>query len=332
MNGSLATLGAHLRRLLKGDYGPSLILLIVIVILGAYTWTQNARVLSPYNVTTTLILVAATAFASFGQLMVILTGGIDLSVGPLMGLLVVIASFFINDGQPPATFALGLVLMIVAALATGTVNGALVRFGRFNAVAATLVTYVGLQGISLMLRPFQGGYISTSVIDTMGASLGSIPVAFLVAAGLAVVLEYALRFTRWGLNLRAAGSRESAAHQLGVPVSRSILGAYVACSALTFLGGVMLMAQLGVGDPTQGVGYTLSSVAVVVLGGASLFGGRGSFVGALLGAVLIQQILDATTFLNLSEAWQYWFQGGFLLVAAALYTRARSAGGRTRGA
>jgi ribose transport system ATP-binding protein len=192
------------------------------------------------------------------------------------------------------------------------------------------VTYVGLQGLSLILRPFQGGYISQNVISTIEMSVGRIPVAFLVAVGLAIVLEYCLRSTQWGLNLRAAGSREKAAHQLGVPVNRSIFGAYVLCSALTLLGGVMLVAQIGVGDPTQGVGYTLSSVAVVVLGGASLFGGRGSFVGAVLGAVLIQQILDATTFLNLSEAWQYWFQGIFLLVAAAIYTRARSAAGRAR--
>jgi ribose transport system ATP-binding protein len=88
----------------------------------------------------------------------------------------------------------------------------------------------------------------------------------------------------------------------------------------------MLMAQIGVGDPTQGVTYTLSSVTAVVLGGASLFGGRGSFLGALLGAVLITEILNATTFLQLSEAWQFWFLGILTLVAAATYTQARRAG------
>ena len=330
MSSSVGALGPSVRRLLKGDYGPSLILVVVIVVLGVYTWSQNSRVLSAFNVTTTLTLAAATAFASYGQLMVILTGGIDLSVGPLMGLVVVIASFFLNDGDSIPMGVLGFLLMALAAIGTGTVNGLMVRFARFNAVAATLVTYVGLQGISLMLRPFQGGYISTTVLNAIGTTVGRIPVAFLCAVGLAVVLEYCLRYTRWGLNLRASGSREKAAHQLGVRVNRSVFAAYVACSALTLLGGIMLVAQIGVGDPTQGVTYTLSSVAVVVLGGASLFGGRGSFIGALFGALLIQQILDATTFLNLSEAWQYWFQGIFLLVAAAIYTRARGAGGRAR--
>jgi ribose transport system ATP-binding protein len=283
--------------------------------------------MSAYNISTTLTLVTATAFVSYGQLMVVLTGGIDLSVGPLMGLIVVIASFYVNDGQPPRTIVLGFLLMFLAALGTGIFNGGLVRLGRFNPVAATLVTYVGLQGISLELRPFQGGYINADVVSFLGTSIGAIPVAFLVAAALGLVLEYGLRATTWGRNLRAAGSREDAAQRLGVRVHLMIFSAYVLCSLLTFLAGVMMMAQLGVGDPTQGVPYTLGSVAAVVLGGASLFGGRGSFIGTLLGALLLQQLLDATTFLGLSETWQYWFQGIFLLGAAAIYTRARSAGG-----
>jgi ribose transport system ATP-binding protein len=83
------------------------------------------------------------------------------------------------------------------------------------------------------------------------------------------------------------------------------------------------MAQIGVGDPVQGIGYTLTSITAVVLGGASLLGSRGSFIGTLLGAALIQQILNATTFLDLSQPWQYFFQGLLILVAAGVYTQAR---------
>ena len=109
-------------------------------------------------------------------------------------------------------------------------------------------------------------------------------------------------------------------------VNRTIVGAYVACSALTFLGGIMMMAQLGIGDPTAGVSYTLSSITAVVLGGASLFGGRGSFIGTLLGAALIQQILNATVFLGLTQSWQYWFLGLLTLGAAGIYSQARRSG------
>jgi ribose transport system ATP-binding protein len=97
----------------------------------------------------------------------------------------------------------------------------------------------------------------------------------------------------------------------------------VVCSIFAWLGGVMLMAQIGVGDPTAGVTYTLMSITAVVLGGASLFGGRGSFIGALLGAALIQQAFNVTTFLRLTPAWQYWLLGLLTIVAATLYSRLR---------
>ena len=177
------------------------------------------------------------------------------------------------------------------------------------------------------MRPEQGGYITSGVVNAIQSTVGEIPVALIVAVVLAVALELCLRRTRWGLSLRAVGSEEHAAHRLGVKSNRTVIAAYVACSALTFLGAIMLMAQLGVGDPTQGVTYTLSSITAVVLGGASLFGGRGSFVGALLGAALITEITNATTFLQLSQAWQFWFLGLLTLGAAAIYTQARRAGG-----
>jgi ribose transport system ATP-binding protein len=316
----------RVRRFVSGDYLPSVVLALVIVALGLYTYGQNPRFTASFNITSLLTLMAALAFISFGQLIVVMTAGIDISVGPLAGMVVVIASFFLVDGKSTSVVVLGLAIMFAAAVTTGVVNGMMVRLGRFTPVAATLVTYIGLQGISLLLRPFQGGFISANIADAVEQSIGSVPIAFLVAVALAIGLECCLRFTRWGLALRAAGSREQAAHRLGVRVNRTIVSAYIACSALTFLGGLMLMAQIGVGDPTQGVTYTLASITAVVLGGASLFGGRGSFIGTLLGAALLQETINATTFLSLSQAWQYWFQGIFVLVAAVAYTMARRRG------
>jgi ribose transport system ATP-binding protein len=317
---------ARARQFLGGDYLPSLVLAAVIVLLAIYTQSSNSRFLAAFNVTSLLSLLAALAFISFGQLIVIMTAGIDISVGPLSGLVAVIASFFLVDGKSTGVVILGFLIMFATAIATGLFNGTMVRLGRFTPVAATLVTYIGLQGISLLLRPFQGGIISESIINVVSTNVGTIPVAFIVAVVLALVLEACLRYTPWGLALRAAGSREDSAHRLGVPVGRTIVGAYVASSAFTFLGGLMLMAQIGVGDPTQGVTYTLASITAVVLGGASLFGGRGSFLATLLGAALIEETINATTFLSLSQAWQYWFQGIFVLVAAVTYTLIRRRG------
>ena len=318
--------GARLRRFSRDDAFPSLILLGIILALGAYTFSVSDRVLSAFNIGSALTLLAALGLISLGQATVILTGGIDISVGPLAGLIVVVASFFIVAGASPAAIAAGLAAMVAVALITGAINGGLVRFGRFTPVAATLTTFIAIQGVSLILRPTPGGTILPGVTDAIETRLGPIPVSFLLTVLIALVMEYGLRRSRAGLALRAVGSSAPAAHRIGVPVSRTVVLAYVVSAFLVFLGGVMVMAQIAIGDASQGIDYTLWSVTAVVLGGTSLFGGRGSYVGTLLGAALIQQILNATVFLNLSQVWQFWLLGLLTLGAAGIYSRIR--GGR----
>jgi ribose transport system ATP-binding protein len=138
-----------------------------------------------------------------------------------------------------------------------------------------------------------------------------------------LAMEWLLRRSEWGHRLRAAGSNEESARAVGVRINRTVVLAYVLSSLFTFLGAIVLLAQLGIGDPAQGVTYTLSSITAVVLGGTSLLGGRGTFIGTLLGACLIVQALNATTFLGLTQTWQYIFQGGLIVVAAVLYSQVR---------
>jgi ribose transport system ATP-binding protein len=317
-----------LRRAGTSDYAASAVLAVAIIALAMYTQAHNSRFLSDFNLSSLTVLIAALAFISFGQECAILTGGIDLSVGPLAGLVVVIGSFFENSGRSTLVIVAGFLVMLAASGAVGLLNGSMVRFARFTPIVATLVTYIALQGISLVLRPFQGGYISLSILNAINRSAGPVAIAFLAAAVAAVVLEWALHRTRWGRSVRAIGSDSAAAFRLGVRPGLTVIGAYVASSLFACAGGVLLMAQVGVGDPTQGVNYTLASVTAVVLGGTSIFGGRGSFIGALFGAVLVEQLLNVTTFLHLSQAWQYWFQGVLVMVAVGIYTQARARPGR----
>jgi len=214
--------------------------------------------------------------------------------------------------------------MIAASLVVGLVNGSMVQFAKFTPIVATLVTYIAIQGVSLVLRPFQAGYISFSIINDINRSAGPIAIAFILAAGVAIAMEWALHRARWGRSIRAIGSDAAAAFRVGVRPAATVVGAYVASALFACVGGVLLMAQVGVGDPTQGVNYTLASVTAVVLGGTSIFGGRGSFIGALFGAILVEQLLNVTTFLQLSQAWQYWFEGVLVLVAVGIYTQARA--------
>jgi ribose transport system ATP-binding protein len=311
------------RRFIQGDYAPVVILAVVMLALGAYIVTKNGRYLSAFNITSVMLAVAALGFIAMGQTVALLTAGIDLSVGPLAGFLVVLASFFVNTGKSAVTIMLGFVLMIAAAAGVGTVNGALIRFGKFTPVAATLATYIGLQGLSYLLRSVPGGIISGSVTNFITFKVGPVPVVFILLVLATLGMEFLLRKRPWGLRLRAVGSDEESARRVGVHVNRTVILAYVTTSLFTFVGSIVLLAQLGIGDPAQGTGYTLSTITAVVLGGTSLLGGRGTFVGTLLGAGLIVQVLNATVFLGLSQSWQYFFQGALIVIAAVLYSQVR---------
>ncbi|PPF77089.1 ABC transporter [Subtercola sp. Z020] len=311
-------------RFVQGDYAPTVLLVGIIVLLGAFIFSQNARYLSAFNIYSVLTLVAALGFIALGQTIALIIGGIDLSVGPLAGFLVVVGSFFFNDDKPLSIVALGLVLMFVVAIATGFVNGALIRFGKFTAIAATLTLYIALQGLSFLLRDSPDGYIGSGVTAVMTTKVGPVPIAFIVLVVVAVLLEFALRRTRWGRRLRATGSSEESARRIGVNINKTVILAYMLTSIFAFVGAIMLMVQIGVGDPAQGVSYTLTSITAVVLGGTSLLGGRGTFIGTLFGSILLIQVLNATTFLGLSQMWQYIFQGVLILAAAVLYSVARS--------
>lgn len=315
---------AGLRQLIDSDTATVYPLAAVIVALALYVFSQNGNYLSSFNISNILLLATALGFIALGQTVALLMGGIDLSVGPLAGFLVVVASFFINDGQTPQTIALGFALMFGGALVVGAVNGCLIRFAHFTPIAATLAMYIGLQGMSFVLRDGPDGYINFAVMDFIGWKVGPIPLAFVVLLIVALVAERVLRHHRAGWQLRAIGSDEGAARRMGIRIDRTVIAGYIAVSLFTALGAVMLMAQIGVGDPQQGVSYTLASITAVVLGGTSLRGGRGTFIGTLMGAVLLTEVLNAVSFLGLSQMWQYLFQGALILAAALVYSTARS--------
>ena len=318
-------------RFVEGDYAPVIVLAIVMLALGAYVLSGNSRYLSDFNINSVQFACAALGFISLGQTFALLLGGIDLSVGPLAGFLVVLGSFFVLDGKSPAYWALGFFLMFLAAVGVGLLNGALIRFAKFTPVAATLVTYIGLGGLAFTLRSAPDGYIAASVTKGIETKIGPVPVAFIAFVVIAAGLELALRRSKFGLRLRAVGSSEESARRVGVPVNRVALLGYVGASLMTLLGAVILLAQIGVGDPGQGSSYTLSSITAVVLGGTSLLGGRGTFIGTLLGAGLVVQVLNATVFLGLDQRWQYIFQGLLVVVGAIIYSQVRRSALRLSG-
>jgi ribose transport system ATP-binding protein len=318
------------RRFIKGDFIPPVVLSIIMISLGLYIHSTNPRYTSAFNINSVLLLVAALGFIAVGQTIVMLVGGMDLSVGPMAGFLLIVSSFFVHDGSKMILIIFAFLLMLVLAVGGGAINGVLIRYGKFTPVAATLTAYIGIQGVSYMLRETPGGYISQNVAAKITGSWGAIPVAFIILGLGSFGLEYYVRNSQWGMRLRAVGSDEESARRLGIAINKTVISAYILSAVFAGFGAVMLMAQLGIGDPAQGTSYTLQSITAVVLGGTSLLGGRGSFIGTLFGSMLLIQVLNATTFLGLSQTWQYLFQGLLVVAAAVIYTTTRASKGRKK--
>jgi ribose transport system ATP-binding protein len=270
-----------------------------------------------------MTLIATLALVAYGQQLLMLVGGIDLSVGPVMGLAQVVASFFLIKGMPVEMQLSGWILVIAVAALVGVVNWILVDPIGLHPMVATLATFMAVQAISLLLRPVPDGMIDGAILSALGTRIGFVPVAFLLALALAVLLEIFLYRRAIGISLRGFGSRPEAARVAGVHPRKTRFLAYVGCSVLAGIAAITMMQQVGIGDPRAGLGYTLASIAAVVIGGASLFGGRGSFLGAFLGAVFITQVNAVTSFLSLDQAWQSYLLGGLILAAVALYSKSR---------
>jgi len=313
----------RLRRILTHDYLPALILLALIAAVCGVTNSLNPKFLTGYNLGIVLTFLSALAFVSFAQLAVMLIGEIDLSVGPLAGLAVVLASFVLPSGASPGALVAGAVGIVVVCALLGYLQGMLVIALGLPSMVVTLATFFGFQGIGLFLRPRPEGLIDTALLDVLTEPYLALPAIFFAVVAAALLLEWMLWRRPFGRALRAVGSDSTAAFKLGVRRRVLVPAAFALAGALTGLGALVLAAEVGFGSTAAGVNYTLMSITAVVLGGVTMTGGRGSFVCTLLGAALVQSMYSATAFLAISSAWQYWLVAGATLLAAGIFSVAR---------
>jgi ribose transport system ATP-binding protein len=317
------------KRFLTGDFAPPLGVLVVLLALGCHTSLHNDFYLTKFSIQSLLALFAALAFAAMAQQTVMITGGIDLSVGPAMSFLVVVASFWLVPGIGAGALVVSVVGLLLIAAVIAVLNWIPTLLG-VPAFVVTLVSFTALQGLGLWLRPTPDGAFDPDLLTRLGSSVGWVPYAAIAAVVVGVGLEVFLRRSAWGARLRAVGSDPVAAHEAGVHVPLVRLGANLVAAVLVVAAALLLTVQVGAGDATVGIPYTLSGITAAVVGGASIFGGRGSMLGALAGALLIQQINTTTVFLGLNIAWQSYLLGGLTLVAAGFYSMARGGTSRVR--
>ncbi|MBL8062470.1 MAG: amidohydrolase family protein [Anaerolineales bacterium] len=249
----------------------------------------------------------------------LVAGYLDISVGSIMTMGVIIASFIITDGAPPNVIALGGLAMLGMGILVGFFNATLVRWVKLPSIIATLATLSILDGIALSLRPVAAGLISFDFLDSITTSVGFVPVAFIVLFIAASLWDIWLYATPAGLTLRAVGHDAQAARRIGAATTRIRVGAFVLSGLMAAVASFFLAAQVGVGDPRAGTSYALSSLAAAVLGGSSLMGGRGTFIGAIVSALFLTLIINILPLLGLSNVVGLIAVGALLLLGLAFY-------------
>jgi ribose transport system permease protein len=297
----------------------TLVALALFVVMFAIYVTNHPAGFTLNVVTTASNKGVLLAFVAMAQTLVVVTAGIDLSLGMIFVLTNCLASWLVV-GSPLET-AFGVVAVLAAGLACGVVNGLIVIYGRLQPIVTTIATGAIYFGISLLLRPVPGGEVNQDLADALtGKLFDRVPASLVVLLAVVLVIWIPFRRSLTGRAAYATGSSEAAAYMSGVPIRRARFAAYSLAGLLAGIGGLFLtfFTYSGEASAANGNTYTLYSIAAVVLGGVSLFGGVGSAIGAIFGAFVFRTIGDLLFVFDLEPLWQPLFQGMVLLFAVCL--------------
>ncbi|MDR5740772.1 ABC transporter permease [Caballeronia sp. LZ016] len=300
---------------------PILIALVALVVLGLVRYEHFA---SAYNVTSFWRYNSMFALISIGMAFVIITGGIDLSVGAVAALASVVAAL-----ASPYGAVAGVLAGSLAGLAVGVLNGMVITHMRILPFIVTLATSLGAHGLALLLGHNDAVAISSG---TNFAAFGQddlfgLPIPGIVSLIAAVAGWIALRSSRFGRHALAIGGSEEASRLMGLNVDRTLVAVYAVSGLLAGIAGAILAAQFGAGQPNEGVGWELFAISAVVLGGTRLTGGEGSIAMTIAGVALLGLVFNLLNFENglgyisLSAYWQSVIRGLFLLLVIVLQAR-----------
>ena len=254
-------------------------------------------------------------FIAFGMTCVILTGGIDLSVGSVFALTSAFCASFLTQGMPAAA---AMVISLVIGVGFGVISGLLVTAGRLQPFIATLITQIVFRGFTMIFT--QGKPISnlgdSFLFKFLGkGSLFGIPFPVIIFVIAFAIIWFVLEKTIFGRRLYATGSNAAAAKLAGVNIDKTKIIAYAISGGLAALSGLVLLSRLGSAQPLAGEGYELDAIAAVALGGTSMNGGRGRIWGTFVGVLIIAVLNNGLNILGISSYWQDVIKGIVILVA-----------------
>ena len=310
---------AKLTRFLSSQ--GALIALIFLVIFGALRYNGF---FAPYNIQTFLSNNSMVALVALGMTLVIITGGVDLSVGSVVALASVVAARL-------SPFGLWTALLggILVGTLVGLFNGLVIARLKIPFFITTLATLLAASGLALIVADNQtvGVSYETNFVELGQGYLGPVPIPVIIMLVAYIFGMVLLGHTQFGRRVLAIGGNEEASRLMGLKVDRILTLVYTLSGALAGLAGVILAAQYGAGQPLEGQGWELSAIAAVVVGGTLLTGGKGTVSGTLVGALLLGLIFNLLIFENgrgvisLSAYWQSVIRGGFLLVVILVQNR-----------
>ena len=303
--------------------GPAIALAVVILL---FVGLRPQTFASGDNAGLILLQTAVVGVAALGMTLIIISGGIDLSIGSNIALCTVVVAKLLQAGQPPIVAVLG---GIATGALCGLVIGLLITRLKLSPFIVTLGTWGAYRGLAK-------GLANETTVDVTNKSYDLTPIKSLltilpperkwmifppgvwIAIVLAALVAWILRNTRFGRHIFAVGSNEATARLCGVNVERTKLGLYTLGAALAGVAGVLQFSYIGLGDPTTATGYELDAIAAVVIGGASLAGGQGSVLGTLLGATIMTVIANGGTKMDFPNWVQEIVTGAIIVLAVAL--------------
>jgi ribose transport system permease protein len=284
-----------------------------VVVYGVFA-LLNHQFMSVANLTAVALQSSINAIIAIGMTLVIISAGIDLSVGSIAGLASVVAATVMATQGFGAGVAAGLAVGIVA----GAINGVLIARVGLAPFIVTLGTLALFRGSALVFTNGQPIYgIPEAFRSIFAGSLGPIPTPVILAIVCALIVDFVLRRTTFGEHIIAIGGNEEAARLCGVAVGRVKALIYVIAGALSALGGFVLVARIGAAEPIGGTGYELDAIAATVIGGTSLFGGVGTVGGTLIGALILGGLRNGLTLMNVQSFWQQ-VASGLVIIFAVL--------------
>ncbi len=305
---------------------------LVALLIFFESWARSAYgasfLLNPFNIQSIALFTAAPLLLGVGQTFVIIAGGIDLSVGFVMGLAAVVMARIMNldvlVGVPGLALAIGICVAFGVSLIPGAVNGVLIARLRVPAFIGTLGMYGVARGSGFLAADGTTAPVNNEWLFLMGnGKFLGIPVPIWITVGVVAVLYYVLSQTRFGQYTYAIGGNRQAAIRAGIPVRRHTMMIYLIAAGCAGIAGMVYTSRFSAGAAQAGEPLLLDSIAAVVIGGASLFGGSGTIIGTVIGALIIAVIQYGLVFINVEPFWQF-VAVGVVIIFSVLVDQSQS--------